>query len=904
VAGAAGKTATALGRLALVFNIPVLKQLAGAAARKSFLRALGQVAGAEAKSAARGGKTLAWEAAKAADPGFQLLRGAGKGLRALASNLYRETRLNKLADAVGSAWRQKPFHFDEGTGFWKVRADAVTVRDGGRFADIDGRELEVIDIGKDKHIPVLRADTGGDSRFFLVDPRSGLPYGPQWTPTLSGLEQLRDYRVRFKGRAPDTDERGIIHFRQRDYILMDGRNYPVRYDEDWNTWRIYRENNPNGYPIPVLHDAVRGQWKVHSDVGLRGGMQREPASIEDLPAEMLSEIASYLPDQDIGSIRQVNRRLATLLTPESQRIRLTAAALTVRRLPEFQALLGRPGDGVAVIRGLREPLQEGPLMALISRIGELPGGMTILPGAQRAEAFDLIHEALAVLAPQYRTQPLTALANQIHHLAGEQRMTEYRRIFGEMLRLDPRYRAQPLAALAGQNSWLPELQQRTDAFSEVVRETLLLPAPLRAAPLAALSTQIRFRSGAEQLTLYDEVFDLVDTVPASHRAGPLAALATQIEHLPPVDRQTAFNRVIAEIPAIPLHEREVPYAAVSDQMAQLRPDDWPAAIEAVIRVTALLPDEARSVRLVALVPQLRGLPEPRQEAAFTSILEQALTLPRQHHATLLTELIGELEWLPDEALPVAFRRLCDAADGLDADQRADLVTQFAWRIDRLPDERQLAAYDRVFGMAVGLPAQHREIPLAAAIDQLHWLPEAQRMSRFRLAQRQTLVTPQQHRARPYIALAGQFEFLPEGRLDIYIQLAQGGVMLVAERRAELLTVLAHRLGFVMPPRNRLEAVIQLLCQTYLLAAAERGAVLSSIAHRIHLLDSAASRERIFNDVLHAIDRLPLPHRAEPLRELLDQLGGLPPERHANAEAAVQAALAKAADAGNGGDGRR
>jgi hypothetical protein len=153
-------------------------------------------------------------------------------------------------------------------------------------------------------------------------------------------------------------------------------------------------------------------------------------------------------------------------------------------------------------------------------------------------------------------------------------------------------------------------------------------------------------------------------------------------------------------------------------------------------------------------------------------------------------------------------------------------------------------------------------------------------------------------------LAGQFEFLPEGRLNIYIQLVQGGVMLVAERRAELLTVLAQRLGFVMPPRNRLEAVNRLLHQTYLLAAAERGAVLLSIAHRIHLLDSAANRERVFNNVLHAIDRLPPPHRAEPLHELLGQLPGLPPEHRVTAEAAVQAALAKAADAGNGGDGRR
>ncbi|MFL9901565.1 hypothetical protein PQR71_26045 [Paraburkholderia fungorum] len=54
------------------------------------------------------------------------------------------------------------------------------------------------------------------------------------------------------------------------YIDMSGKTYPVRYDNDNGTWRVYNPDDPAKFQYPVRQDE-HGDWQVHDDVGLKGG---------------------------------------------------------------------------------------------------------------------------------------------------------------------------------------------------------------------------------------------------------------------------------------------------------------------------------------------------------------------------------------------------------------------------------------------------------------------------------------------------------------------------------------------------------------------------------------------------------------------------------------------------------
>ena len=72
--------------------------------------------------------------------------------------------------------------------------------------------------------------------------------------------------IEFEGSANEHQpESRALH-----YVEMDGQKFPVRYDPDNNTWRIYRQDRPGAPGIPVKYDAKNG-WQIHMNVGLRGG---------------------------------------------------------------------------------------------------------------------------------------------------------------------------------------------------------------------------------------------------------------------------------------------------------------------------------------------------------------------------------------------------------------------------------------------------------------------------------------------------------------------------------------------------------------------------------------------------------------------------------------------------------
>ncbi|MFM0161328.1 hypothetical protein [Paraburkholderia sediminicola] len=54
------------------------------------------------------------------------------------------------------------------------------------------------------------------------------------------------------------------------FIRSGDQTWPVRYDRDNGTWRVYNPDNPTKYQYPVRADE-NGNWQVHNDVGLKGG---------------------------------------------------------------------------------------------------------------------------------------------------------------------------------------------------------------------------------------------------------------------------------------------------------------------------------------------------------------------------------------------------------------------------------------------------------------------------------------------------------------------------------------------------------------------------------------------------------------------------------------------------------
>ncbi|MFM0228550.1 hypothetical protein PQR32_42045, partial [Paraburkholderia dipogonis] len=75
----------------------------------------------------------------------------------------------------------------------------------------------------------------------------------------------------------DPDSPGIFRdSKLQAYIRANGQTWPVRYDTDNGTWRVYQPDNPTKYQYPVRLDA-HGNWQVHGDTGIPGGTPPIPA---------------------------------------------------------------------------------------------------------------------------------------------------------------------------------------------------------------------------------------------------------------------------------------------------------------------------------------------------------------------------------------------------------------------------------------------------------------------------------------------------------------------------------------------------------------------------------------------------------------------------------------------------
>ncbi|WNC88590.1 hypothetical protein RI103_12790 [Paraburkholderia sp. FT54] len=80
------------------------------------------------------------------------------------------------------------------------------------------------------------------------------------------------------GLTPDPHSVGIFRDGKNQAFVHSGKQtYPVRWDKDNRTWRVFQPNDPTKpqYPVRMGRD---GHWQEHNDVGLPGGMDNGSSS--------------------------------------------------------------------------------------------------------------------------------------------------------------------------------------------------------------------------------------------------------------------------------------------------------------------------------------------------------------------------------------------------------------------------------------------------------------------------------------------------------------------------------------------------------------------------------------------------------------------------------------------------
>ncbi|MGA9916488.1 MAG: hypothetical protein WBR17_28530 [Paraburkholderia sp.] len=106
---------------------------------------------------------------------------------------------------------------------------------------------------------------------FVVDPAVA-EASQRINGTRAGLPD--DYAVQPAPAAlkPASGQQGVLVDNDgRRYITRDGKTYPARFDKDNGTWRVWQDANPYRPQYPIRLDD-QGNWQVHNDVGLKGGM--------------------------------------------------------------------------------------------------------------------------------------------------------------------------------------------------------------------------------------------------------------------------------------------------------------------------------------------------------------------------------------------------------------------------------------------------------------------------------------------------------------------------------------------------------------------------------------------------------------------------------------------------------
>lgn len=321
-------------------------------------------------------------------------------------------------------------------------------------------------------------------------------------------------------------------------------------------------------------------------------------SLDDLPPELLSMIAEHLPGEDVGRLRQANHRLHAAFIQEAQAIRLVRQAQHATLLTEFQALLGEPDEGMAVIRGLRMSLQERPLVTLISRI-------RVLPDSGRLTAFKRIRDAVtaARFPMERRAASLAELAQQIEYLHAGDRLTAFNLIHAAVTAatFPMACRALPLAELARQIRDLHS-GDRSTAFNLIHDAVTAVAFPLarRAVALARLAWRIPDLSAPDRQSAYGRILSAVTGLARQNRGAVLEALASAIIHLPQQTRRSALDATLAAIAELDLPDSGAPLDALALSLSFLLTSDPSEALRRFVAEIEWLPERRRAQMLGAI----------------------------------------------------------------------------------------------------------------------------------------------------------------------------------------------------------------------------------------------------------------------------------------------------------------
>ncbi|CAB3750312.1 hypothetical protein [Paraburkholderia solisilvae] len=101
----------------------------------------------------------------------------------------------------------------------------------------------------------------------------------------------------------------MVDAKGREFIVSGDRGYPVKYDASNRTWRIWQPDNPAKPGIPVTR-SDDGTWRIHSDVGLKGGGDTQSQRFSELTNRKESVEAEMRRCQD--RMMQLDRRSTDL----------------------------------------------------------------------------------------------------------------------------------------------------------------------------------------------------------------------------------------------------------------------------------------------------------------------------------------------------------------------------------------------------------------------------------------------------------------------------------------------------------------------------------------------------------------------------------------------------------------
>jgi hypothetical protein len=117
----------------------------------------------------------------------------------------------------------------------------------------------------------------------------------------------------------DPNSPGVLRDEKgQSYIQAGEQNWPVRYDKDNGSWRVYQPGDPAKLQYPVELDE-QGNWQVHHDVGLKGGSPGTAGNSSNNMAnrDRVHEMTTSSPTGDVpgsypSSVKIVNDLLKRL----------------------------------------------------------------------------------------------------------------------------------------------------------------------------------------------------------------------------------------------------------------------------------------------------------------------------------------------------------------------------------------------------------------------------------------------------------------------------------------------------------------------------------------------------------------------------------------------------------------